>query len=82
MPRGRSGTRYPSRTRESSTKRRLDPLVLLQLQITHLHVERQHLAIYQHILRHLEDTKKTVADCVGKLRQGSFLTYDVEFYER
>lgn len=31
---------------------------------------------------HLEDTKQAVADCVGRLRQGSFLAYDVELYDR
>jgi DNA-binding GntR family transcriptional regulator len=31
---------------------------------------------------HLEDTKQIVAECVGRLRQGSFLPYNVEFYDR
>lgn len=32
------------------------------------------------IICHLEETQKTVSGYVGKLRQGSYLTYDVEFY--
>lgn len=34
------------------------------------------------IICHLDETQKTVSDYVGKLQQGSYLTYDVEFYDR
>lgn len=34
------------------------------------------------LVGHLEDTRKTVAGCVGKLRQDSFLAFDVDFYDQ